>query len=246
MVALALEVTMDLGRADGNPARYLAGYTPTDDLLDVADAILQQGGPWPPTDELDFSGEKRRRDAVSLIVNLEQVLYAGSSFVRLNDTHDGLTRRVDATVTAAFDSTVLAVAGKSNVGSAANQIRNAWKELYGVKPDPSAAYSAAIKALESAAHAVVEPKNSKATLGTMIGVLKGAPHKYQLVLPGPSGNGDIEVLIKMLELIWTGQTSRHGAQTVTRAETQEEAEMAVHLAVTLMQWFATGSVAHKP
>jgi hypothetical protein len=34
--------------------------------------------------------------------------------------------------------------------------------------------------------------------------------------------------------------------TVTKTETQEEAEMAVHLAVTLVHWFSTGAVVRKP
>lgn len=69
----------------------------------------------------------------------------------------------------------------------------------------------------------------------MIGILKSAPHKYQMALPGPGGSGGVDVLTKMMELIWTGQTSRHGAQTVARTESQDEAAMAVHLAVTLVQ-----------
>jgi hypothetical protein len=50
----------------------------------------------------------------------------------------------------------------------------------------------------------------------------------------------------MMKLLWQGQTSRHGAQTATRAETLEEVRMAVHLAVTLVQWFATGAVLRVP
>jgi hypothetical protein len=50
----------------------------------------------------------------------------------------------------------------------------------------------------------------------------------------------------MMSLLWTGQSSRHGAETVTRPETAAEAEMAVHLAVTLVYWFSTGAVRQKP
>ena len=50
----------------------------------------------------------------------------------------------------------------------------------------------------------------------------------------------------MMELLWTGQTSRHGAQTVARRETQQETAMAVHLAVLLVHWFTTGAVRRKP
>lgn len=246
LVALALEITVDYEKAEGKAANYLAWHLESGDLLDVVDAILYQGGPWPPKDPFDYSGNGPRRERAELIKTLESILTTGSSFVRLNDARDGLIRRVDATVTAAFTSAVMAASDQRDSGSAADQIRDAWKELYGVKPNPSAAYSLAIKAAESAAHSTIEPNNAKATLGTMIGILKGAPHKFKLALPGPSGGGGVDALIKMLELIWTGQTSRHGAQTVTRIETREEAEMAVHLAVTLVHWFSTRAVTRIP
>ena len=46
----------------------------------------------------------------------------------------------------------------------------------------------------------------------------------------------------MIGLLWTGQTSRHGGQAPTRPQTFEEAQMAVHPAVTLVPWFVTGTV----
>lgn len=241
LVALTLEIPI---RTGGHEAEYLANYA-KDDLLDIADAILHLDGPWPPKDPYDYSGEDFRLQKAFLIKELELILQAGSSFLRLNDEQKGLTRRVDATVTAAFGSASAAAAEKPEAGSASQQLSDAWRELYGVQPDPSAAYSAAIKAVESAAHAVVEPNNTKATLGTMIRALKDRSSKYRLILPGPSGDGDVEVLTKMMQLIWTGQTSRHGAQTERRIETQEEAEMAVHLAVTLVHWFSTGAVVRR-
>lgn len=245
LVALSLKVPIDYEQADGDPAKYLASLQDPDDLLNVVDAILQLRGPWPLVEGYDPSTERYRRGKAMMLKEIELILHSGSSFLRVNDEQDGLARRVDATVTAAFTSAVTAAANRADSGSAADQIRDAWGELYGVQPDPQAAYSAAIKAVESAAHAIVEPNNSRATLGTMIGVLKGAPHRYRLVLPGPSADHGIDALIKMMELIWTGQTSRHGAQTVTRAETEGEAEMAVHLAVTLVHWFSTGALERK-
>lgn len=55
----------------------------------------------------------------------------------------------------------------------------------------------------------------------MINQLRDAPGRYELALPGAGGSGDVEVLREMMKLLWTGQTSRHGAQTITRQETQE-------------------------
>ena len=53
-------------------------------------------------------------------------------------------------------------------------------------------------------------------------------------------------LIEMLDLLWKGQTARHGGQAPTRMETRAEAEMAVTLAVTLVQWSTTGAVRRNP
>jgi hypothetical protein len=246
LVAVSLEIPVEHEKAEGDPAKYLAGIRPTEELLDIADAILQQGGPWPWVSEFDYTGNAQSREKALQIKDLELILSTGSSFLRLNDTQDGLTRRIDVTATDAFTTAAEAAAASSNAGSAASQIREAWKKLYQRNPDSSAAYGYAIKAVESAAHAIIEPNNSRATLGTMLGALRGAAHRYQLVLPGPSADGGVDALIKMLELLWTGQTSRHGAQTDTRNETQEEAQMAVHLAMTLVHWFTTGAVTRRP
>jgi hypothetical protein len=247
LIAITLEMTIDYQRAEaqGSGARFLALCSQSDDLLDIVDAILAQSGPWPSPDTLDYTGEKYRRDRVILLKDLELMLHTGSSAYRVADDQRGLMRRVDVTTTNAFESATSAAASQPNAGSATDQIREAWSELYGVTPDPTAAFSLAIKAVESAAHAAVEPKNTRATLGTMIRQLRDNPDRYQIVLPGPGGHRDIGVVRDMMNLLWTSQTSRHGAQTVRRQETQEEAEMAVHLAVLLVHWFTTGAVTRK-
>jgi hypothetical protein len=50
----------------------------------------------------------------------------------------------------------------------------------------------------------------------------------------------------MMRRLWKGQTSRHGSQNPTPLETQQEAEMAVHLATTLLHWFAAGLIHRIP
>ena len=246
LVAVALEMRIDYELAGGSGTQFLAVHTQLDELLDIVDAILAQGGPWPERGAYDHTGERYGRDHAILVKDLELMLHTGSSAYRVAEDRRSLIRRVDVTTTAAFNSAVSAAAGQPSAGSAAEQIRGAWRELYGVTPNAPAAFSAAIKAVESAAHSIIEPNNAKATLGTMIGQLRGAPHRYELTLPGPGGSGDVAVLRDLMELIWTSQTSRHGAQTVTRDETQEEAEMAVQLAVVLVHWFTTGALRRKP
>jgi hypothetical protein len=114
--------------------------------------------------------------------------------------------------------------------------------VHALRPDPVKAYAQAIKAVESAAHALVEPHNAKATLGTMLGHLKANRDRFSLVIGGPDGKGDVGPLIVCITLMWEGQSSRHGSSRPTRNETLEEATMALHLAVTLVQWFTSGAV----
>jgi hypothetical protein len=176
LVALSLEIRIDYQSAGGDAPRFLAELLPADELLDVAHAILFNSGPWPSPRAWDIphrSGYKR--DRATLLQELSLILQQDSSAYRVDDSRTGLMRRVDATATAAAAAAATAAAGRPNTGSAADQIRDAWSELYGVTPNPPAAYSAAIKAVESAAHSVIQPTNSKATLGTMIRRLRDAP-----------------------------------------------------------------------
>jgi hypothetical protein len=83
--------------------------------------------------------------------------------------------------------------------------------VHALRPDPVKAYAQAIKAVESAAHALVEPRNAKATLGTMLGHLRSNRGRFSLVIPGPNGNGDVEPLIACMTLLWDGQWFTSGA-----------------------------------
>ena len=130
----------------------------------------------------------------------------------------------------------------SDAGSAARQLRAAWECVHALRADPVKAYAEAVKAVESAAHAVVEPRQGRATLGTMLRHLKADRGRFSLVIPGPDGAGDIGPVIECMKLLWEGQTSRHGSSRPTREETLEEAAMAVDLAVMLVRWFTSGAV----
>ncbi|MEU3394973.1 hypothetical protein [Streptomyces albidoflavus] len=193
------------------------------DLLDVVDGVLgQKHAPW-------------QKDALSAMLD-----DAGSAY-RINEARDGLEEKVAPAVRDAVRQTIADAAGTPFTGSAANHLATAWQAAYGRGPNPVRAYSEAIKAVEGAAHAVIQPNNTKATLGTMLGELKNARHKFTATIASP---GDDAVLLAeaMMRTLWTGQTSRHGSQTGTVPETLEAARAGVHLAATLVQWFISGAV----
>lgn len=242
-VAMRLGIRIDYERARGDGARFLALAPQPDELLDIIDAILSLGGPWLRLDEWEtISGQPDHRRWEMARVALAEMLKLSESSYCINAAGDGLTVRVDSTVAAALASATATATAKPDAGSAAAHLAAAWEAAHRLHPDPPKAYSEAIKAVESAAHAVVQPKQPAATLGTILGELRATTHLYTLAIPGPNGAGDIAPLIGMIELLWQGQSSRHGAMTTTRLETIDEARMAVGLAVTLVDWFTTGAV----
>ncbi|MFJ7497825.1 hypothetical protein ACIQZB_43425 [Streptomyces sp. NPDC097727] len=169
---------------------------------------------------------------------------AGSAY-RVNEAQDGLEERVTPAVRDAVRQTIADAAAGPAAGSAADHLAAAWQAAYGRGPDPVRAYSEAIKAVECAAHAVIQPNNARATLGTMLGELRGARHKFTAAIPSPAGD-PIAPAEAMMRALWEGQTSRHGAQTSTVPETLEAARAGVHLAAALVQWFVSGAVVRTP
>lgn len=178
-------------------------------------------------------------DSVS---DLDHVLWAGGSAWEtaaaepLHDEDDSdhwqLSRRAIGPVRDAID--------ELPASSRAHQhLVAAWNRLVGRNPDPSAAYREAVRAIEAAAKPIVEPRNDRATLGTMLRVLRDAPTgRFQPRL------GDIEDIERMMRLVWTNQRDRHGTDDDQTPFTVslEDADVAVHLALTLTRLFAGGHV----
>ncbi|QYA98261.1 hypothetical protein KZO11_34025 [Streptomyces anulatus] len=130
-------------------------------LLDVVDEVLHA---------------KAAKDWA--IRKLGEILDQAGSAYRVNETADGLEERVTPAVRDAVRQTVADAVAQSSAGSAADHLAAAWQAAYGRGPDPVRAYGEAIKAVECAAHAVIQPNNAKATLGTMLGEIKNARHKF--------------------------------------------------------------------
>lgn len=174
---------------------------------------------------------------------LDQILSESGSAYRVASEMrpPRLVRRVDATAEQAATRLI-------NVGGPpAELLADAWHATYGLHPNPSDGYRQAVRAVEAAAIPVVLPTDRSATLGKVIGSLRQGVHKWQLSLTHQTdAQGPVETLVKNLELLWQGQYDRHVTESAPLRVSQEEAETALHLAVTLVQWFTSGSVSRKP
>ncbi|GAA2997424.1 hypothetical protein GCM10020229_10450 [Kitasatospora albolonga] len=194
------------------------------DLLDVVDAVLGH-------ESTDIGGDPDGQ--------LAALLDESGSAYRVNDRGDGLEERVEPAVRDAVRKVISDTGAVPSAGSAADHLALAWRAAYGLAPDPVRAHSEAIKAVESAAHAAVQPNHARATLGTMRGELRSTPELFTFAIPGSEG---IAMVAAMMSALWDGQTSRHGKQIPTVPETADAARAAVHLAATLVQWFTSGAV----
>lgn len=179
-----------------------------------------------------------RADADALDRMLENAGSAWTVGTRLG--HRGLVRRVPAGVQEAADA-VMTTAGRAGV-----RLAKAWGELYGIDPDPSAAYSLAIKAVEDAAIPVVSPNNGSATLGTVLGQIRQQGNWRLPIEREDDRAPSQEVLLGMLQVLWSGQHDRHGGQPSGPGDVSiAEATVAVSLAVTLVNLFHAGLVSRE-
>ncbi len=167
---------------------------------------------------------------------LERLLTDGGSAWRVAEDTKALQRRVDPTATEALRVT-------TDASTAATHLNAAWTAAYGRHPIPSRAYSEAIKAVEVASIPAVLPHDRIATLGKVIGQLRQQQEQWHLAIAIPGGNpADISTLLAMLRLLWEGQTDRHGNPNKSIPVSSEAAVAAVHLAITLVQWFRSGAI----
>jgi len=188
-------------------------------LLDTVDATLSMG-----------VSDLRMRE-------LDQLLLDGGSAWNVADDGNGLQRRVEQTAVEALRTASVAM-------NASPHLNAAWEAAYGRHPDPSRAYSEAIKAVEAASIPTVLPgaQGAKATLGRVIEALDRNRGDWQLAIASAGVPSRITPLLGMLRLLWQGQTDRHGGSSPTVPIAADAAEAAVHLAVTLVQWFESGVV----
>lgn len=91
---------------------------------------------------------------------------------------------------------------------------------------------------------MVSPNNARATLGTVIADLKNDPQKWTVSLQSPARGGQVDAVRGMLELLWHGQSHRHGTPdpVAPLSVTKEQAEAAVHLAIAIVNFLSAGAI----
>ncbi|UIJ33374.1 hypothetical protein [Allobranchiibius sp. GilTou73] len=164
--------------------------------------------------------------------NLRTFLEAGGSTLTVGPSNSQLTEVVNPTAQKLVEEAL------SAGDEAAAELSHAWENAYGRSPDPSDAWDHAIKALECVLVPVVEPNNSKGTLGSVIAALNSAPQKWQAIFPGPNLDNDVANLVGALRLAWPNP-DRHGGGTL-RAPTLEEARAVIGVAATFLQMHRQG------
>lgn len=252
---LGLELTpRDRIPSTVGPPRELAWHPALRDtvLLDAIDLALQWDDAMnnqlglPRSLMVDDEGEPHPQyRRLHELGDLHELLDDGGSTYRVwAPPEEGTARlisRVDPTVQASADR-----AGSVPTPTAGTLLRQAWSQAYSRDTDPDGAYRDAVRAVEVAISTVVSPTNDRQTLGTAIRDLRSGAHNYELVLLDKPGAGTVDPLVGLLERLWEGQKSRHGAGHGARSSTLHEARAAVQIAVLAVQWLTDGALRRRP
>lgn len=172
----------------------------------------------------------------SHIQNLDTILEESGSKWKVGERNSicGLEERVDPAMQQMVDN---AMDSSSGYGQ---QLSEAWHYMFGRESNYSAAYEAAIKAVESIALPMVEPNNKDSTLSKAARVMRDQRWEFQIEareennVPG----GVIQLLMSGL---MNSQPDRHGGPDPV-AVSREKAQAAVYSAVFLVQCFKAGLV----
>lgn len=222
-VAMMHRLTIDPDDDDNRTLRRLLTACAKDECLclDVIDNLLNLFG------RDAYWGEND---------NLTLALRLGGSVFALSPDGGALVRRIDPT------AAERGAAAVQPGDVASDKLASAWEKAYGRNPDAAHAWSEAIKAVE-AVIPLVCPNKAKANLGGVAGDLKGGGHAWQFELEG-TGIGGVLTLEAMLRLLWP-DPGRHPDGTEGTPPTIEQAQAAVQLAVTIVQWIRSGALLRR-
>jgi len=171
---------------------------------------------------------------------LERILSEAASEWRVGqlDSKAALVKRIDETVQLAAEET-------ARQGTRAGQLlADAWRHAFSMHRDPSASYRCSVRAVEAAAGPILTPNDPRPSLGKMISAFRDGAGKWNFAFTVDSTVGPKDVILHMMQLLWTNEYSRHvdADPIVPLHVNQPEAESAVFLALTLVSWFTAGAV----
>ena len=171
---------------------------------------------------------------------LDELLDSAQSVWRVSPATDDLPWRLERRVATEVQERFHRVSSQGRAGA---HIQQSWAATYGQDRNPSTAYREAVKAVEAAAQPVITPTDETATLGKMISAFGDKPAKWDVPL-GASPDDGRDVLRQMMAGVWHGQHDRHGTSDETRpaSVSPEEAEAALHTAISLVHLFTSGLV----
>ena len=117
-------------------------------------------------------------------------------------------------------------------------LAEAWHCVFGRNPDGQKGYDEVVKAVECAVQPVVSPQNPKTTLGTAVADMRAKPSKWEIGLSHPDSERQVVAVVEMMDVLWKGQ-HRHGVTDIgaPMGNTDEEAEGAMQIGITLVEWF---------
>lgn len=182
------------------------------------------------------------QDSSQVADDLEVILEESGSAWKVGERAGqfGLVRRVPEAVQSAVNNTIASGA------HAGDRLAQAWEAAFGINPDPSRAYSLAVKAVEDAAIPVVSPNDASATLGKINSQIRNTGDWCLPLQREDEYATTGSTLLSMMKMLWAGQADRHGGHhDPSLVITQEAAEVAVMTAATLVHWFTSGAVARR-
>ncbi|QNE45877.1 hypothetical protein F1C58_02440 [Glaciihabitans sp. INWT7] len=173
---------------------------------------------------------------------IEKILAAGGSKwkVGTRDGSPGLESRVPLGVQDAAEAAI------TTPGDAGRLLSDAWHGVYGINPQPDLGYRKSIEAVEALVLPLVMPNDDTATLGKAIGKMRVDGDWKLPFIKEHKENPSPAVVLGMMQALWSGHSDRHPGTKSYVLSTSEAAEAAVSLAVTLVNLFASGSIARRP
>lgn len=187
--------------------------------------------------------------AHSSAYTVEQILSTGNSAYTIKEDGTGLAFRTDPTARAQVEDAI-----ETADEGPAHWLTEAWNDAYGREPRPGPSYDASIRAVEGALRGIVIPRNGRATITQIINALRDGRANFVFELDdnrgGAAGANEppidgIDTVLAMLRSLAYGQRTRHGASGPVTINSPEEAKVALHLAVTLVQIGLNGALRRR-